>query len=179
MVNKIVIRDGTKLKMFSIYDVKTRNQLQIFINMHPNIINELEECMTNDLLRIGIKSKWTIDNWLNPTNPLYKNANYYIIIRNGGYVGSFRYIMKLTANIYDNVKVNRDNYIYIGVVLVNPLFRRKGLCYSMLSRFINDKDKRVVLRVSRKNRSAIRCYKKVGFIRLSNKIIDDNIIFIY
>ena len=59
-----------------------------------------------------------------------------------------------------------DSY-YIGRVCIFLEYRHRGYCTKMLRLILRDKiyrNKKIYLRVERNNISAIKCYKKVGFV---------------
>ena len=52
----------------------------------------------------------------------------------------------------------------INMVYTNPLYRGKGYCFSGLKKLVRKTKKQIYLGVSKKNKPAIACYEKVGFV---------------
>ena len=110
-----------------------------------------------------------------------KNDIYYIfILENKKIVGGFRYYK---TNIKDKLLLNRfiyknGLYYVIQSVFVLSQYRRKGFCSMLLKYFFKEiNPSKTILAVEAKNKNAIKCYQKNGFIKIVerkiiNKILD-------
>lgn len=57
----------------------------------------------------------------------------------------------------------------INMVYTNPLYRGQGYCFSGLRKLVQKTKKQIYLGVSKKNKPAISCYEKVGFVFTKEK----------
>ena len=152
----------------------TKSSLKSFSHK-SKIIEQLERSMSYDISSIYKEDiDWKIDSWIKP--PRIKNPNYVILTHYNNYIASFRFHYEITNNLYNTVKVHKDKYMFISVVLVNPKHRGRGICKKLLSKFTNSKYD-AVLRVLKGNDSAIKCYEKTGFTKIGQD--KQNLIYIY
>ena len=140
----------------------SKKSLKDFIKKKPSIIKQLEKCMSDDMTNIfKEKIEWNINSWIK--SPRISNPQYIILTNKRNYVASLRYHYEITNKLYNLVKVNKDKYLLISLVLVNPEFRGNGICTNFLNYFVTNNKYDNVLRVLKTNEAAKKCYEKVGF----------------
>lgn len=171
-----MVRVYSKPNYYTIYSIKNKLQLVKFIEKYPIIIKELEKCMSKDISYIfKEKTNWYINSWIN--SPRIKNPKYIIMTHKRSYIGSFRYHYDTTNNIYDILKVKRNKYCFLSIVLINSKYRGKHLCTKMINNFVNKEKRNIVLKVLKTNIPAIKCYEKCNFKKIGK--IGDSYIYIY
>jgi predicted GNAT family acetyltransferase len=57
-----------------------------------------------------------------------------------------------------------DSTCEINMVYTNPLYRGQGYCVNSLRKLVKKTKKKIYLGVRKKNKPAIGCYEKVGFV---------------
>jgi ribosomal protein S18 acetylase RimI-like enzyme len=147
-----------------------------FLDNNEKIKQHMEHHMKLDLKQqedINIDSS-VIDMWKNNKKLKQLNTRFIVLLNEQDYVGSFRYYTTELTKIF-NVHIPRDIYTKIGIVYVNPKYRRMGIMYEALRTFMNNNG-RYVLVVDNNNDKAIKLYNKLGFIKYGSN--DGNSTFI-
>ena len=108
----------------------------------------------------------------------YKNGTFHILFMQNQFIGYFiTFKLRDSKDIFSRFKYNHENgYIKISQVFIIPKFRRLGIAYKMIDRII-EKGNKYVLAADENNISAVKLYKKLGFIQ-KDKNKYDEILFI-
>lgn len=155
------------IKKNIVINIFTSKKLNSYFNRNKHAKSTFIKIMDDDYKLLDPKLNFNYDRWLKN----HKDATFIILFDKDNYVASFRMKLyktdKLFGHTQEYFQVNKDNYMHISQVLVNPIYRGLNVCTKMLQKVINlNLSVKYVLRVANNNVAAKKCYKKAGFIKL-------------
>jgi ribosomal protein S18 acetylase RimI-like enzyme len=156
----------------------TYNEFFKYLKKNQKISKQFDLNMKNDFKNQEKSDppKSIIVMWQNNKNLKKKNTKFCILIYKNNYVGGFRYYKTNKPFPEENIELGIKKYIKIQIVYIVPKYRRLGLGFKMLRRFIK-KNNTYILYVSNANKKALQLYTKLGF-NIKNKDKDGYILFL-